>query len=65
MKKNFLQIKENISVNHITNVQCDCADIYLLNSKKNNQEISLNQRNFSVAVYLAMKKLVLFKETFF
>ena len=26
---------------------CDCVDIHLLNSKKkNNQELSLNQRNF-------------------
>ena len=27
----FIQIKENISVSHITHVLCDCAVIYFIN----------------------------------
>ena len=47
-----LRIKENISVSHITHVLCDCADIYLFNSKKRNiQEIPSNQRNVSFNVF--------------
>ena len=34
-------------MSHITYVLCDCADINFVNSKKkNNQEISLNQKTF-------------------
>ena len=36
-RKFFLQIKENISVSHITYVLYDCADIYFYNSKKKKQ----------------------------
>ena len=51
MKTIFLLIKENISVSHITFVLCDCENIYFFNSmKENNKEISLNQRNLSLAV---------------
>ena len=50
-KKVFLQIKENMSVNHITYVSCDCADILFFNRLAIHKfvrykKIFLNQRNF-------------------
>ena len=48
-----MRVKENISANYITHILCDCADIYLFNSKK----IFLDR--------IAMHKFVWYKETFF
>ena len=51
-------------MSHITNVLCDCTDIYFFNTKKkSNQEISLNQKNFFFDL-TAMHKVVWFKDIF-
>ena len=45
----FFLIKENSSVNNFTHLLCNCVVIHLFNSmKKINQEISSNQRKFSL-----------------